>query len=67
MNAEDINTIQELKDIKKILENINEKIDTLMENREIISIMQLSQLSLKEFLEEEPNIYTLKDIKKRYK
>jgi len=67
MNTEDINAIQELKDIKRILENINEKIDTLIEDREIISIMQLSQHSLKEFLEEEPNIYTLKDIKKRYK
>jgi len=44
-----------------------ENIDTLIEDREMISIMQLSQLSLKEFLEEEPNIYTLKDIKKRYK
>jgi len=44
-----------------------ENIDTLIEDREMISIMQLSQLSLKEFLEEEPNIYILKDIKKRYK
>jgi hypothetical protein len=50
---------------KEILSALNSKIDMLIENREL-SLMMLAERSLKEFLEKEPDIYSIGDIKVRY-
>jgi len=56
----------DLKEIKSLLSALNEKIDSLIEDRETLSVMVLAERSLKDFLEEEPNLYSVKDIKVRY-
>ena len=57
----------EIKDIKQRLAEISKKLDELLYEREIISLMKLSEESLSKFLEEEPDIYKLEDLKVRYK
>jgi hypothetical protein len=37
--------------------------DVLLEEKETSAIMTLSEMSLKDFLAKEPDIYTIKDIK----
>ena len=46
---------------------ISKKIDSLLYEKEILPIMKLEEKSLSDFLEEEPDIYMLKDLKKRYR
>ena len=58
---------RELREIRKILSEVNKKLDTLIENRELVATMLLSEQSLREFLSEEPDLYTVKDLKVRYK
>jgi len=57
----------ELKDIKKQMHEISKKLDDLLSNRDVIAMLKLSELSLKEFLESEPDLYAIKDLKVRYK
>ena len=57
----------ELKDIKKQMNEISKKLDDLLSNRELIAMMKLSEISLKDFLESEPDIYSTNDLKVRYK
>lgn len=57
----------DLKEIKELISTLNKKIDTLIESSETLSIMKLAQKSLKGFLEEEPDIYSIDDIKVRYR
>ena len=56
----------DLKEIKSLLSTLNKKIDSLIEDRETLSVMALAEKSLKDFLEKEPDIYSVKDIKVRY-
>ena len=44
---------------------INE--DDLTKEEEMAAIMKLEEISLRKFLEDEPDIYTLEDLKVRYK
>ena len=55
----------DIKEIKEILSALNSKIDMLIENRETLSLMMLAERSLKGFLEKEPDIYSIDDIKVR--
>ena len=57
----------EIKDIKQRLTEISRKLDELLYEREILSLMKLSEKSLSEFLEKEPDIYKIEDLKVRYK
>ncbi|MCD6222416.1 MAG: hypothetical protein J7K12_01865 [Thermoplasmata archaeon] len=57
----------EIKDMKKQLAEISKKLDELLYEREIISLMKISEKSLSKFLENEPDIYKMNDLKKRYK
>ena len=57
----------ELKDIKRVLTEILRKLDELLEEKEITAMMKLSEISLREFLENEPDIYSIKDLKVRYR
>jgi len=57
----------EIKDIKQRLAEISRKLDELLYEREAIPLMKLSEKSLSEFLDEEPDIYKIEDLKVRYK
>jgi len=56
----------EIKEIKSLLASLNQKLDALLAERETHAIMQLTENSLKEFLDEEPDLYTREDLKVRY-
>lgn len=56
----------DLKEIKELLSSLNRKIDMLIKDRETLALTMLSEKSLKEFLEEEPDIYSIKDIRVKY-
>ena len=53
----------DLREIKNMLSELNKKIDVLIEEKETLALMTLAEKSLKDFLEKEPDIYTVKDIK----
>ena len=53
----------ELKEIKSLLSEVNKKLDSLLEERETEAVMVLEEQALKDFLEEEPDLYSIKDIK----
>ena len=57
----------EVRDMKQHLIEISEKIDELLYEREIVSIMKLAEKSLSEFFEDEPDIYRIEDLMVRYK
>ena len=57
----------DLKEIRNILSTLNKKIDVLIEDKESLQYMVLAEKSLKDFLEKEPDIYTVKDIKTKVK
>ena len=57
----------DLREIKTLLSELNKKIDVLIEEKETLALMALAEKSLKGFLEKEPDIYTVKDIKAKVK
>lgn len=57
----------ELKEIKSTIQELKEKLDLLLNEREARALMSLSEKSLSEFLSKEPELYTPSDIKVRYK
>ena len=57
----------EVRDIRQHIIEISRKIDELIYEREITSMMKLSEKSLQEFFENEPDIYKVEDLKLRYK
>lgn len=50
-------------EIKQMLRKLNEKLDKLLDERETVIAMALSEDSLRSFLEQEPDIYSTKDVK----
>ncbi len=48
----------ELSELKGLLQAINQKLDLLLEERETEELMKLSEMSLRKFLEAEPDLYT---------
>jgi len=57
-------------DVKCIRERVNEisrMIEELLYEREIASMMKLAEKSLSGFLEDEEDLYTLDDLKVRYR
>ncbi len=64
-NMMDVET--EVKDIKRYVIEISKKLDELLYEKEIISMMKLAEKSLSGFLEDEPDIYKIEDLKVRYK
>jgi hypothetical protein len=57
----------DIEEIRNILSTLNKKLDVLIEDRESLQYMVLAERSLKAFLEKEPDIYTVKDIKTKIK
>ncbi len=53
----------DIKEMKGLLMELNEKVDLILESRETVSIMRLAENSLKNFLDEEPDIYSIQDLK----
>ncbi|MBN2735189.1 MAG: hypothetical protein JXQ82_10110 [Methanomicrobiaceae archaeon] len=51
------------REIKDQIFSISDKPDMLINDREIIGLMTLSEKSLKEFLEDEPDLYSVSDLK----
>jgi len=57
----------DIKEIKELISALNAKIDMLIETGETLSLMMLAQRALKEFLKEEPDVYSINDIKVKYR
>ena len=53
----------DLREIKSLLSVLNKKIDMLIEDRETLSVMVLAEKSLKDFLEKEPDVYSVKTLR----
>ena len=61
-----MNIEAEVKDMKQHIIQISKKIDELLYERETASMMKLAEKSLSGFLESEPDIYKIEDLKTRY-
>ncbi|ASJ11984.1 hypothetical protein [Thermococcus thioreducens] len=64
---EGVDVIRELMRIEEKLENIEKLLTELLEREESYALMKLSEESLKEFLENEPDIYSEEDLRVRYR
>ncbi|WP_188201676.1 hypothetical protein [Thermococcus camini] len=62
---EGVDVIGELMRIEKKLENIEKLLRELLEREESYAPMKLSEESLKEFPENEPDMYSEKDLRMR--
>jgi hypothetical protein len=61
-----MNLEAEVQDVKQHVLEILRRMDDLIYERELVSLMKLTGQSLSEFLEAEPDIYTLADLRVRY-
>ena len=52
----------EVKDIKRYVIEISKKVDELLYEKEIVSMMKLSEKSIFTFFEDEPDIYKIEDL-----
>ena len=55
----EINMEREIREIKDQILQISDKLDMLINDRETIGLMTLSEKSIKEFLEDEPDLYSV--------
>ena len=62
-----MNIEAEVRDMKQHIVEISKKIDELLLERETVAMMQLAERSLSRFVETEPAIYKIEDLKVRYK
>ena len=62
-----MNIEAEVRDMKQHIVEISKKIDELLRERETSSMMKLAESSLSRFVESEPAIYKVEDLKVRYK
>ncbi|QDA30944.1 hypothetical protein FH039_04080 [Thermococcus indicus] len=64
---EGVDVVRELMRIEKKLEHIEKLLNELLETEESYALMKLSEESLKGFLEDEPDLYSERDLKVRYR
>jgi hypothetical protein len=57
----------EIRDIKQCVMEISKKLDELVHEQEMSSLMKLSEESLSEFFMDDTDFYRLTDLKVRYK
>ena len=57
----------EVHEIRQQVEEISKKLDILLEERETLGITKLSEKALYTFLDEEPDLYSINDIKAAYR
>ncbi|HDZ36200.1 MAG TPA: hypothetical protein ENH81_04735, partial [Thermococcus sp.] len=62
-----VDVVRELMRIEKKLEHIERLLNELLEVEEGYAIMKLSEESLRDFLEDEPDLYSEEDLKVRYR
>jgi hypothetical protein len=62
-----MNIESDVKEIREQVKEISRKLDIILQERETIGIMALSERSLYKFLDEEPDLYSVQDIKAVYK
>jgi hypothetical protein len=53
--------------MKQILIDISRKIDDLLDESETVALMSLSEEPISELYEDEPDLYSVEDLKVRYK
>jgi hypothetical protein len=56
----------DVQDILQKVDEISRKLDELLREHETIALMKLSEQSLSTFLNDEPDIYTISDVKVVY-
>ena len=61
-----MNREAEVQDIKENVLQISHKLDELANDRNVIAEMKLSEQALAPFLDEEPDLYTIKNAKVVY-
>ncbi len=64
---EDMDIEAEVKEMKQILIGISKKMDDLLDERETWGLMKLSEESISELYEGEPDLYSVEDLKIRFK
>jgi hypothetical protein len=57
----------EIREIKEMLQKLNKRLDALVQDRETLAMMAISQQSLGDFLANEPDLYSTKDVKVAYR
>ena len=57
----------EIREIKEMLQKLNKRLDALVQDRETLAMMAISQQSLGDFLANEPDLYSAKDVKVAYR
>ena len=62
-----MNIEAEVKEIRQQVAEISKKLDQLLLERETTGVMKLSERSLYKFLDEEPDLYSVRDIRVTYK
>ena len=66
-SVEGVDVVKKLMRIEKKLEDIEKLLNELLEREESYALMKLSEESLREFLADEPDIYSEEDLKVRYR
>jgi len=61
-----MNIEADVKEIRQQVTNISKKLDLLLQERETLAVMKVSEQALYTFLEEEPDLYSVRDIKAAY-
>jgi hypothetical protein len=56
-----------IKEIKNMLGELSMKLDTLIQDRETLTMMIISERALKDFLASEPDLYSARDVKVAYR
>ncbi|MCM2465226.1 hypothetical protein [Methanoculleus oceani] len=57
----------DVREIKESIRELTKKIDLLLDERERMAVMKLSERSLSAFLLEEPDLYTVRDVRAVYR
>jgi hypothetical protein len=61
-----MNIEADVKEIRKLVNEMSKKLDLLLQERETLAVMKVSEQALSTFLEEEPDLYSIRDIKAAY-
>jgi len=56
----------EIREVKEMIALMSEKLDSIIYERDMTALMALSDRSLKEFLDDEPDEYSVADLKVVY-
>ena len=57
----------DVREIKESIRELNQKIEHLLDERESMAMMKLSEQSLSAFLSEGPDLYTIRDARVVYR